>query len=199
MYYPKHQIKKVIGDQIPVIQDSGGNTVKLSSAILTGDGKIFKNNTNALTTGNFNGVEQYFRPEIAPKQVNEKVLTQQDIDYSKDSITRYFIYNKSKNTIKELSKNQYILKKQNKRTYETLADIEWKIKGPVDDVFINDYLLEGAETINRKAVEKISKDIPGIKNKINNYSKFVKDVPTEGIKKVNYKPDTDKFYIPSPS
>lgn len=199
MYYPKHQIKRVSQDRVPPLQDSSGNSIKPLSVILTGDGKVYKDDTNALSTGNFNGVEQYFRVEQQIQKPNEKILTQQDIDYSKDDIKRYFLHNKSTNSIKELNKKDYLVKLPNSKNYETLAEINWRIKGPKKDTYIDDFLLEGAETINKRRVAELALTIPNITQKITDFGKFVQEVPTTGVEEENYKIDTDKFYIPSPS
>jgi len=199
MYYPKHQIKKLIGDKVPQLQDTVGNTIKPFQVIQTGDGNFFEFSQQLLDTGNFLNAVRLLKPQDEPKIPNETVLLEKDIDYSKDSIERYFLYNRSNGKIKELSRKQYIDKVKDNRKYETLEKVQWKIQGPVDDIYIKGVLYQGARSQNRKAIEQIKQTIPSIENKVKDYAQFVRDVEIDGIKQQDYKNNTDQFYIPGPS
>lgn len=199
MYYPKHQIKKLTGADIPKLLDQAGNAVKALQVLQTGDGNFFEFNQQAIDTGNFNNVTRFFaQPEQTP-QVVDNVLQSRDIDYSKPTVKRYFLYNRSNNKTKELTRKTYLSKKQNKRPYEVLEVLEWRIKGPIKDVYIQNRLYQGAETHNKAAVEELKAKIPTIQSKITDYTKFVQQVQTNGIPAQDYKTSTDQFYIPGPS
>lgn len=199
MYYPKHQIKKLTGGDVPKLLDQAGNTVNALQVIQTGDGNFFESDQQAIDTGNFNNAVRLFKQSEQPSQPTDNVLQQKDIDYSKPTTKRYFLFNRSNNKIKELKREQYVNKTKNKRPYEVLEVLQWTIKGPIKDVYINNKLYQGAETANKKAVEQLKSTIPTIESKISSYSEFVKDVKTKGVPVEQYKIDTDRFFIPAPS
>lgn len=199
MYYPKHQIKKLTGPKVPNLLNQAGDVIKPLQVIQTGDGNFFEYNQQAIDTGNFDKAVRLVRQSEQPTEQADTVLQQKSIDYSKPTVKRYFLYNRSNNKIKELSRKNYIIKNQNKQPYEVLEVLEWKVKGPIKDLYIQDKYYQGAETTNKKAVELLKARIPTIQSKITNYSEFVQETKTKGIPADQYKSSTDNFYIPGPS
>jgi len=199
MYYPKHQIKKLTGSDVPKLVDQSGSPVNRLQVIQTGDGNFFESNQQAIDTGHFDNAVRLFKQSEQPSQPTDSVLQQKDIDYSKPTTKRYFLFNRSNNKIKELKREQYIKKTKNKRPSEVLEVLQWTIKGPIKDVYINNKLYQGAETANKKAVEQLKKTIPTIESKIPSYSQFVRDIQVKGIPADDYKTNTDSYSIPAPS
>lgn len=94
---------------------------------------------------------------------------------------RFFIQDKKNNKILETDKQTYLQAKKetpNKR----FAEIEWIIKGPSEDKVINNYKYEGAESKNKKTIQDLEKQMPGISTYITNYKEFVQEpVPVQPL------------------
>jgi hypothetical protein len=79
-----------------------------------------------------------------------------------------------------------------------VASVEWVTKGPAEDKVINGYLYEGAESKNKKAIEALEKQMPGISSIVTNYADLVEDPvgrknTAVDTRKVEEKPLTDQL------
>jgi len=111
----------------------------------------------------FSSIQGYFNKKVS---IGDKV---------KGLTKRFFMQSKINNKIVELDKSNYqqaqaILPSQN------FAEVDWVIKGPAEDKNFNGYLFEGAESKNKKAIQAIEKQIPGITTFIKDY-KFLVEEP----------------------
>jgi hypothetical protein len=87
---------------------------------------------------------------------------------------RYFIQDKNNNKIIETDRGNYLLAKSqlpNRRFAET----DWIIKGPAENSNINGYPFEGAVSKNKKAIQVLEKQLPGISTYITDYSFLVQE------------------------
>lgn len=79
-----------------------------------------------------------------------------------------------------------------------VASVEWVTKGPAEDKVINGYPYEGAASKNKKAIEALEKQMPGISSIVTNYADLVEDpvgrkTTAVDTKKVEEKPLTDQL------
>ena len=88
-------------------------------------------------------------------------------------LPRYFVQDKLTNKVAETDKQSYdqAEKIQTVRT----ASTDWIIKGPAEDKNFNGYPFEGAATKNKKAIEALESQMPGISIFITDYSFLVED------------------------
>ena len=110
---------------------------------------------------------------LARVQAALQELATKALSLALGAILRFFVKNKKTRKIKEITRDQVNIFKNDPR-YE-VAEIQWTIVGPVEDQIINGFKYEGAATKNRKAVEKAEITFPGIKDYLTNYSEFVTD------------------------
>lgn len=87
---------------------------------------------------------------------------------------RYFIQTKKDNKIVEVSKSNY-QQAQLALPNQNFATVDWIIKGPAEDKNFNGYPFEGAESKNKKAIQALEKQIPGISTFIKDYKYLVED------------------------
>ena len=80
------------------------------------------------------------------------------------------------NKIVELDKSNY-QQAQAALPSQNFAEVDWIIKGPAEDKDFNGYPFEGAESKNKKAIQAIEKQIPGISTFIKDYKLLVEDPP----------------------
>lgn len=90
---------------------------------------------------------------------------------------RYFIQDKKNNKIIETDKENYIIAQQQLKN-RVFAETDWIIKGPAEDKIINGYPYEGAASKNKKAIQALESQIPGISTYITNYSELVEEPVT---------------------
>lgn len=199
MYYPKHQIKILNRGEYPNLKDTEGNPVDLQSVIKTSVGRFYRNDTTARNTGNFLGIPEFIREETERKQEKEEPLQESQIDYTKGSVKRFFVKNRATGKIKELSKEDYRELLEDKPRYINTVEVDWTIQGPVDDLEIRGRQLKGAETKNREAITQASREVPGLEQKITDYTRFVKDIPVNDEYKIKNRRGPDQFYVPAPS
>lgn len=95
-------------------------------------------------------------------------------DKNKGNVTRYFVQSKSTKKISEVGKDDYVNVKTNLRNYN-LATVDWNIKGPANDQMINGYPFEGAASKNKKAIQALESQMPGISTFVTNYSELVEE------------------------
>lgn len=127
---------------------------------------------------------QQYNPPLSLASVpiiNEYYPTISDEDINKGFITRYFSRqaNHSQGEILEIDQKTYNRLKNNK-LFKVIS-LEWKIKGPLDDVNgppnLNSptRLYTGVNTANRLITEQNNIEMPGLKYKLTNFSQFWTD------------------------
>lgn len=96
-------------------------------------------------------------------------------------LPRYFVQDKTNNKIAETDKQSY----QEAQLIPTVrtATTDWIIAGPAEDKNFNGYPFEGAASKNKKAIQALEKQMPGISTFITDYSFLVED-PTANQKPV---------------
>jgi hypothetical protein len=88
---------------------------------------------------------------------------------------RYFIKAKNSGKVSEVSKDTY-QQAQTTLPNQIFAEIDWVIKGPAEDKNINGYMYEGAESKNKKTIQALEKQMPGVSLLIKDY-KFLVEEP----------------------
>lgn len=102
---------------------------------------------------------------------NKKVSS---ADRERGVTKRYFMQTKKDNKIVELDKNNY-QQAQLALPTQNFAEVDWLIKGPAEDKVFNGYPFEGAESKNKKAIQALEKQIPGISTFVKDYKFLVED------------------------
>lgn len=181
MYLPKHQftqisvadlLKNAAGD---FLADAVGNLLNKSEITLTSAGEFYDVPPGDLEKGIFTNATQYFLPQQTPPAPDNAFVEPTDQDKKNCSFERYFTKNTATGKIKELTKADYQDTNLRGKPYELFAKTDWKICGPLSDQDINGFFLEGTESINKKAVDNLEKQIPGIKDILTDYGQFVED------------------------
>lgn len=95
-------------------------------------------------------------------------------DSRKGVTQRYFIQPKTTKKISEVDQTTY-LQAQNQLPNYNFAQVDWIIKGPADDQTINGYPFEGAASKNKKAIQALESQMPGISTFVTNYSELVEE------------------------
>lgn len=106
------------------------------------------------------------------KGLFKKKPTQADKD--KGSTKRFFVQDKNSNKITETSKDLYQQAK-NILPNSRFVEMDWIIKGPAEDKNFNGYPFEGAASKNKKAINALEKQMPGISTFITDYAFLVED------------------------
>lgn len=84
---------------------------------------------------------------------------------------RYFIKDKVTGKIVEIDLQTF---QQAKRLpSKILAEVDWNIKAPAEDMMINGYTLEGSASKNKKLIQALEKIMPGISNFVTDYSLLI--------------------------
>lgn len=96
------------------------------------------------------------------------------VDKDNGFTTRYFIQDKSTNKIVETDKNTY-LQAQDQIPNQRFATADWIIKGPAENQVINGYPFEGAASKNKKTIQALESQIPGISTFVTDYSLLVEE------------------------
>ena len=88
-------------------------------------------------------------------------------------LPRYFVQDKTNNKIAETDKQSY----QEAQLIPTVRTVQtdWIIAGPAEDKNFNGYPFEGAASKNKKAIQALEKQMPGISTFITDYSFLVED------------------------
>lgn len=105
-------------------------------------------------------------------------------DREKGQTSRYILQNKNTKQISEVDKESFF-DLQDTLTGYTAVEVPWIIKGPAEDKIINGYPFEGAASKNKKAIQDLESQIPGISLFITNYSELVEEptpIPTNQAK-----------------
>lgn len=93
-------------------------------------------------------------------------------DYNRGTFQRYFVQDVRNRNIKEVSRVGF--KAAKKLPIYRAVEITWTLLGPVADSKINSYLVIGAESKNRQAVEKATAEIKDLESFITDFAEFVK-------------------------
>ena len=102
----------------------------------------------------------------------KRKLTRPEIE--KGSIKRYFVQDKKTNKIQETDVQTYQdAKKQ--LTNRVFLEVDWLIKGPSEDKMFGAYKYEGAASKNKKTIQALEKQAPGISTFITDYSYLVQE------------------------
>ena len=96
--------------------------------------------------------------------------------YTFGSYLRYFVKNNVTDRVFEIEANDFTRLIGQDKQYHwpsyTIVEIEWKVSGDVADKEISGYLVEGVETLNKRAVEEASKIIPELSNILTDYLEY---------------------------
>lgn len=155
MYYPQHQITVLKGDEIPNLEDQNGeNILTPTEVILTGDNNYYEYNEQAIETGNFRNVKQFKKQEQQQNPVPQnRIFREYIIGENNSKVVRYFLYNKIQNKVEELTKKDYISKKDSLERYEVIDSIEWETGKNID---------KNKESFNRQQIKRLQQSIPVI-------------------------------------
>lgn len=95
-------------------------------------------------------------------------------DSRKGITQRFFIQPKTTQKISEVDLDTYT-QAQNQLVNYNFAQVDWNIKGPAEDTMFNGYPYEGAASKNKKAIQALESQMPGISTFITNYSELVEE------------------------
>jgi hypothetical protein len=99
-----------------------------------------------------------------------------DTVYAYGSYKRFFVQSAVTGEVFEIGPvtHRELVRKSDKYHWPsyTIVELEWKVAGDVADKEINGYLVEGVESLNRRAVEEASKVIPEIQNLLIDYLEY---------------------------
>jgi len=89
-------------------------------------------------------------------------------------LKRYFVQDKNTGKIVETDKSTFDLTQQQVLN-KGFAQAEWNLNGPAEDKMINGYPFEGAASKNKKAIQALEKQMPGISNFVTDYAYLVQE------------------------
>lgn len=87
---------------------------------------------------------------------------------------RYFLQNKVNNKIQEVDEPTYNAAKK-ELPNRVFAQVDWIVKGPAEDKMFGQYKYEGAESKNKKTIQDLEKQVPGISTFITDYKYLVQE------------------------
>jgi hypothetical protein len=87
---------------------------------------------------------------------------------------RYFLQNKVNNKIQEVDEPTYNAAKK-ELPNRVFAQVDWIVKGPAEDKMFGQYKYEGAESRNKKTIQDLEKQVPGISTFITDYKYLVQE------------------------
>ena len=97
-------------------------------------------------------------------------------DKEKGFTKRFFVQDKKNNKIQETDQETYL--QANGLPNMNLAQVNWIIAGPAEDKNFNGYPYEGAASKNKKTIQALESQMPGISAFITDYSFLVEDPAT---------------------
>jgi len=205
MYLPKHQFaKKSVADILLSLDPEGVNSLidaagalfTKPEVVVTSQGEFYDVPASDLDKGIFSNATQLYPQTVdeSTKPVNSFVQPT-DRDKQECKFKRYFTKNNSTGKIVELTKQDYENVKLNAKPYQKFAETSWEICGPLSDQEINGFFLEGTASKNKKLVDDLDKQLPGIKDILTDYGQFVDDKTPPAPAP---KPPT-KIIVPAPS
>jgi hypothetical protein len=89
-------------------------------------------------------------------------------------VKRYFIQNRVNNKIQEVDEPTYNAAKK-ELPNRVFVQVDWNVKGPAEDKMFGQYKYEGTESKNKKAIQDLEKQIPGISTFITDYKYLVQE------------------------
>ena len=102
----------------------------------------------------------------------KKKLTKSEKDNG--VVKRYFVQDMNNSKIAETDKVTYVQIKLNVPN-RNFIEVDWIIKGPVEDKMFGNYPFEGAESKNRKTIQALEKSMVGVSAFITDYKYLVED------------------------
>lgn len=106
-----------------------------------------------------------------PKILTSETITPSIQDRNQGKMTRYFLQNKNNLSIIEVTKNTFVSIRDASKFRK--IQLDWKIRGPLENVNKGPYIYYGALHQNRETVLKAELNAPGISTFIKDYSEFV--------------------------
>lgn len=100
----------------------------------------------------------------------QRLLTK--AEKSKGVAKRYFVQDKNTNKIVETDKANFLQTQQQVMSRRFL-EVDWIVKGPADDRVFRTYKYEGAASKNKKTIQALEKQMPGISTFIKDYGYLV--------------------------
>jgi hypothetical protein len=94
-------------------------------------------------------------------------------DKEKGFTKRYFAQDRKNSKIQEIDQETYLQAKGFPNM--NFATVDWIIKGPAEDKNFNGYPFEGAASKNKKAINALEPQMPGISTFITDYSLLVEE------------------------
>ena len=94
-------------------------------------------------------------------------------DREKGFTKRFFVQDRRTNKIQETDQETFVQAKGIPNM--NFATINWIIKGPAEDKNFNGYPFEGAASKNKKTIQELESQIPGISSFVTDYSYLVED------------------------
>jgi len=205
MYLPKSQFVEIATNLAPFLLDKNGTRYSKATVIKTSANEYYDAPESDLAFGNFSNAEKliinstegtFAEATTIPSLVTTPKPSKRD--YEAGILYRYFLQT-SNSKIIEISKQLFDTKSKNKRNFEKLAKLEWKLEGPVSDITVNGNVFKGASSVNEKAVIELNKTMKGIQDIVTDYSEFVPETPADRMEKEKPKQQSTSFDIPSPS
>lgn len=80
-----------------------------------------------------------------------------------------------------------------------VGSVDWIIQGPAEDRMYGVYKYEGAISRNKKAIQGLEKDLPGISTFVTDYAFLVQDPVQENMKKGNNLLSSEVFIVKDPT
>lgn len=147
-FYIETSKKNYIAGKSP--EESGENLIKISDTLQTVPSVI-----NSIRAG-------IFIPMLKKGDVKKGITK------------RYFIKDKVTNKIVETDLQTY--QQARRIPSKILAEVDWNIKAPAEDLVINGYTYEGSASKNKKLIQSLEKTIPGISSFITDYSLLIQSL-----------------------
>jgi len=205
MYLPKHQFVEIATNLAPFLLDKNGTRYSKPTVIKTSANEYYDAPESDLAFGNFSNAEKLIInstegtfEEATTIPSTPSLPKPAKRDYEAGILFRYFLQT-SNSKIIEISKQLFDSKSKNKRNFEKIAKLEWKLEGPVSDITVNGNVFKGASNVNKEAVMELNKTMKGIKDIVTNYSQFVPETPADKMEREKPKQVKTSFDIPSPS
>lgn len=110
-------------------------------------------------------------PKIALPLFVEQLVEPDSFNRKNGNWTRYFVQKLATLSFIEVNREKY-LEFQNIPGYK-VGELNWKIKGPAENVTVKDYVYFGAEHVNMHNTKALESSLKGISSYIKDYTKFV--------------------------
>ena len=104
----------------------------------------------------------------------KKQLSQDEVN--KGLAKRYFVQDNRTNKISETSEEAFNQAKTDLPNFK-LAEVDWNIRTPAEDVVINGVKFQGSESRNKEAIKNLESQLPGISNFVTDFKYLVPEAP----------------------